>query len=344
MQIKAMLALMFSVWSVYLAGAQEIQFEKQEAGVKSSFRGISVPTDDVAWVSGTGGVVLKTTDSGKNWSRLKVSDKDSLDFRSIYAIDDQKAYVANAGSPSYIYRTEDGGETWKQVFEDVREESFIDAICLWDSLSGIAFGDPIEGRLRLLRTRDGGYNWEDISQQADVGMKAGEAGFAASGTAMRLGSDGKAWIGTGGSQARLLFSYNYGDSWSAYPVPIEQGDASQGIFSLAVINEQRVIAVGGDYKMDRNNTNVIRISSNGSSWEAPKSRLSGYKSSAESLGKDRVLATGTSGTDFSTDGGVSWKNIDQRPFNVVAASPSGTFILIAGAEGALYRLSFSPVQ
>lgn len=309
---------------------------QQKDGI--SFRGMSVPSDSIVWVSGNKGTIGITVDCGENWQWLEVEGYENLDFRSIHAFDKNEAFIANAGSPAYILRTSDGGETWEKVFEDIREQSFLNGISFWDTLNGIAFGDPIEGRLQLVRTTDGGKNWENISEQSDVSMKSGEVAFAASGTAMRLGSDGKIWIGTGGSQARLLFSYNYGANWNAYNVPIEQGEASQGIFSIAVYNDRQVIAVGGDYTNDRNNNNVIRMTSNGSVWSAPKTRLSGFKSSVDFINEEQVIATGTSGTDMSIDGGETWRFLSERSFNVVKASPNGEAVFLAGSQGDVCKI------
>jgi len=262
-----------------------------------------------------------------------------MDFRSIAAFSEQKAIIVHAGSPAVILLTEDGGASWQKVFSYDVDQIFYNGIGFWNEKQGIVFGDSIGGQLQLLITEDGGKNWMNISDEAHVEMQPGEVAFAASGTSIFTKDQGLVWIGTGGTQARLLFSYDYGKTWTSYRVPIEQGEASQGVFSLAVNNRNELIAVGGDYKNFKNNNNVIQLSANGISWKAPKNRLSGYKSCVTYVNDTCVVATGSSGTDISLDGGQTWKLLDDQAFHVVRASTSGKWILLAGEEGTIYRIT-----
>ncbi|WP_166670671.1 YCF48-related protein [Olivibacter sp. XZL3] len=333
-----MLLSLVILFTVGTLKGQQFKLEMLQEGKDVSFRGMSIPSDSVAWISGTKGTIVKTTDGGENWTWLKTEGYEDFDFRSIVAFSDKKAIIVNAGSPAVILLTEDGGTSWKKVYSYDAKEIFYDGISFWDDKKGIVFGDPIEGKLQLLVTEDGGNTWMNISDDANVQMKDGEAGFAASGSSIRTAGNGLVWIGTGGTQARLLFSYNYGQSWTSYRVPIEQGEESQGIFSLAINDQKQLIAIGGDYKNFRNNNNIIQLSTNGMNWNAPKTRLSGYKSCVDFVDDTFVLATGTSGTDFSVDGGQSWKLLDEKSFHVVRASESGKLVLLAGDKGNIYRM------
>ncbi|GAA4797573.1 YCF48-related protein [Olivibacter ginsenosidimutans] len=329
--------------SVFVLGfsveAQTFQLAKVQEGKAVSFRGMAIPNDSVVWISGSAGTIAKTIDGGKNWQWLTAKGYEGLDFRSIVAFSDKKAIVVNAGKPAVILLTEDGGDSWQKVYSYDVEGAFYDGIGFWDEQKGIVFGDPIAGKLQVLSTEDGGKSWNNISDEANVEMKAGEAGFAASGTSIVTKDNGLVWIGTGGSQARLLFSYNYGKSWTSYQVPIEQGESSQGVFSIAINHQNQLIAVGGDYQNFKNNNNVIQLSSNGMTWAAPKSRLSGYKSCVRYINDTCVVATGTSGTDISMDGGQTWKSLSEQAFNVIAVSETGKLIFLAGEKGTIYQLT-----
>ena len=46
----------------------------QQSGAAVRLRGISAVSDTVAWASGAGGTVLRTTDGGRAWSRVVVPD------------------------------------------------------------------------------------------------------------------------------------------------------------------------------------------------------------------------------------------------------------------------------
>ena len=63
----------------------------QSTGVDARLRGVSAVTDKVAWASGTGGTVLRTTNGGDTWIPVTVPNADALDFRDIDAIDENVA-------------------------------------------------------------------------------------------------------------------------------------------------------------------------------------------------------------------------------------------------------------
>jgi photosystem II stability/assembly factor-like uncharacterized protein len=56
----------------------------------------------------------------------------------------------------------------------------------WSSSEGIAFGDPIDGRLLILRTSDAGESWTEAPLEQRPRVQDGQAGFAASNTAMTV--------------------------------------------------------------------------------------------------------------------------------------------------------------
>ena len=76
---------------------------------------------------GANGVVLKSTDGGKNWERIAVPGGDELDFCGVRAFSSAAAYVMSSGSgeKSKIFKTIDGGATWKMQFTDTRPAFFL---------------------------------------------------------------------------------------------------------------------------------------------------------------------------------------------------------------------------
>ena len=117
---------------VRAAGGDGSWWTVQTSGIDTNLRGVSIaiftdPHPDptpVVWASGSNGVILRSKDVGKTWQRLHVQGGETLDFRSIQAIDARKAYVMSIGDAgnSRIYKTTDGGATWKLQYADKRTQ------------------------------------------------------------------------------------------------------------------------------------------------------------------------------------------------------------------------------
>lgn len=308
-------------------------------GPNTSIRGMSVVSDEVAWVSGSNGYVGKTTDGGKTWQWIQPAGYEKLDFRDIEAFDSQKAIVVNAGSPAYMLLTVDGGKTWTERYQNLDSAIFLDGMDFWDAKNGIVFGDPILHKMKLLRTRDGGLTWNDISENLKTELTEGEAGFAASGTTIRTLPGGATWIATGGSVANIYFSADYGDKWKRFSCPIMQGEPSTGTFSMAFNDKSKGIVVGGNYLKDKDNSNNVLLTyDGGKNWTKPVKPVSGYRSGVTYITARFLVATGTSGTDISEDGGRTWHPVSDQSFNVVQTAKKGKLALLAGNKGTIYKI------
>src|SRR5258706_15194724 len=92
--------------------------EMLTSGTKTSIRGLSVVNDNVIWVSGSNGIVGRSNNGGKTWNWVTVKGFEKNDFRDIEAFDAVTAIIMSVADPAYILKTNDGGETWKIVFEN----------------------------------------------------------------------------------------------------------------------------------------------------------------------------------------------------------------------------------
>lgn len=309
----------------------------------ASIRAMSVVSDAVIWVGGSHGYVGRTTDGGNNWQWMRPGDS-TLDFRSMKAFDDQRAVVANAGSPAYIFLTTDGGAHWKKVYVNKDSAIFLDGLVFRNKKEGIIYGDPLEGHFVILKTKDGGAHWKMESRRRRPKALEGEASFAASNSAIfALTGSRRLWIGSGGTTSRVFFSKNFAKRWRPVSLPIIQGKNSTGIFSLAFFNKDTGICVGGDYLADSVRLNNAMLTTDGGkTWQKPLINPYGYRSCVAYLSRDTLIATGTSGTDFSRDGGITWQSISPKGFNIVGISTTApNVIFLAGANGRIARLEFS---
>src|ERR1044072_7246604 len=132
----------------------------QTSGVTARLRGVSAVSESVAWASGSGATVLRTTDGRATWNKLNVTTE-ALDLRDIDAIDAKTACVLSIGNgpASRIYKTIDGGATWTMQFKNDDAKAFLDAMSFWDANHGVVFGDSVDGQFYILTTQNGGRTW-----------------------------------------------------------------------------------------------------------------------------------------------------------------------------------------
>lgn len=329
-------AFFFLLTFFTVSGAQWI---RQNIDTKASLRGLSVVSENIVWASGTQGTVLRTIDGGKTWSVIKVPDAENLDFRDIEAFGADKAYILSIGEgeASRIYKTTDGGATWKMQFKNTNPKAFFDALAFWDENHGMAMSDPVDGKYLLIRTTDGA-NWTPADNARMPAAKNGEAAFAASGTCLLTQGDNNIFLVSGGQAARVFRSADRGLTWSVAETPIVKGTAGSGIFSIAMRDKKRGVIVGGNYEKPNDLTNNLALTRDGGKTWTSAEALGGYRSGVAYLDKKTILAVGASGSDISTDGGKTWKNLDRENYNAVQAKGKKA-VWAVGAGGLVSRFA-----
>jgi photosystem II stability/assembly factor-like uncharacterized protein len=290
------------------------------------------------WACGSHGIVMRSNDGGKTWSRVDVPDAGAMDFRSIQAFGDATAYVMSIGpgAASRIYKTTDAGKHWTLEYEAKRAAIFLDDLVCMSKNNCYAVSDPVDGKFLLLHTGDGA-NWRDLPRDAMPAALPGEGVFAASGTSLAVSKEGIYFVTGGAKIARVFRSKDRGKSWRVFDTPIYSGNASSGIFSIAQ-SGSAVVIVGGDYKNVAGAERVAAYSSDGgASWKLSQAGPGGFRSGAVFLDDLRVIAVGPSGEDFSFDGGAHWAVVGALDLNAVAVFHSRAWG--AGAKGTIARMS-----
>lgn len=298
------------------------QWVKQTVNTTASFRGLSVVNEKVVWASGTGGTVIRTIDGGTTWKVFSVPDAAKLDFRDIEAFDANTAYILSIGNgdSSRIYKTNDGGETWKLQFRNEDPKAFFDAIACWDKGNCIAMSDPVDGHYLLISTVNGGDKWERIVSNQMAAAIDGEAAFAASGTCLITQGKTNAFIVSGGKDSHVFRSTDRGKTWTSAKSPIISGPSGAGIFSIAMWDAKNGVIVGGNYEKPGEAGGTLgSTDDSGVTWK-PGKGLSGYRSGVAFIDAGTIVAVGTNGSDMSSDGGKTWKNLDKLDYNSVQAN------------------------
>src|SRR5262245_2088401 len=316
----------------------------QTSGVTARLRGVSAVNERMAWASGSGATVLKTTDGGQTWQKLHVTDE-ALDFRDVDAVDAQTAYVLSIGNgpTSRIYKTTDAGKTWALQFKNEDPKVFLDAMSFWDANHGIAFGDSVDKQFYILTTADGGHTWSRAPAANLPPAQENEGAFAASGTNIALFGKSHAWIGTGAAaKSRVLRTTDGGRTWQVADTPLASGPSS-GIFSIAFRDAKHGVIAGGDYRKEQEAVDNLAVTSDGGiTWTLVKG-LSGFRSVVAYVPGTKtptLLALGPSGGDYSTDDGKTWQPINGPGFDTFSFIPGRSTGWGAGANGKIGKLTF----
>ncbi|KAF9870928.1 oxidoreductase [Colletotrichum karsti] len=321
-----------------------LTWEIVPTGSQQQFRGLSPVSDKIAWVSGTNGTVLRTTDGGASWTVVGPSlaaEDAELQFRDVHAFSAEKAVILSIGegTDSRVYITSDGGATWAQKFANEEPAAFYNCVDFEDENRGIAVSDPVDGKFRLIETLDAGETWNIVDSSGMAPALEGEFGFAASGTCISTAA-GRWYLASGGVDPGRVFRSPDGHSWDASNSTIA-GGAAAGVFSVRFRDEVHGIAVGGDFRVVNGSAYTSAWSEDGGvTWTASEVFPGGYRSgSSWAPGLCGVaVAVGPSGSDITVDGGRTWKTFDTGSFDSVECL-GGRVCWASGSGGRVGRLS-----
>lgn len=217
---KPLLLFVIILFSVFLKNldAQPQFYTEQNSGVTSSLTSVSMDnsTPSRVWVCGNGGVVLKTTNSGTNWLNVSSGIPNSLNLVTISSkAVDTVLTAGNVGTTTYVYRTQNGGANWTQVF--TQANGHINAIWMTSMPQGFMVGNPVSGRWSIWKTNNSGLNWDS------TGLYITQAGSETGWNNSLAIIYNNIWFGTNNS--RIYKSSNFGTSWTYATTPEQKSTA-----------------------------------------------------------------------------------------------------------------------
>lgn len=263
----------------------------------------------IGWFVTHRGELGKTVDGGKHWNVQQETITDGLFFVSP-DIGWGYSFVSVG-----LKRTINGGESWKYVDRDVRRVHFLDPSHGWG----------IEGRRRIVSTRDGGDTWVPVK---DVGVvKLQKIFFLDQQTGWVLGTDGS-------RPARgYIFHTQDGNTWERHE--IGRVSLSSPLF---FVDKERGFVSSPDkllYTVDK-----------GKTWAESQ-----FDEAKPGLFYDLLFvnmnegwAVGVGGIFKSTDQGESWKRVSPKPFGEILKKiafieqNSKPALLFLSPSGKLFRM------
>jgi photosystem II stability/assembly factor-like uncharacterized protein len=278
-----------------------------------SVRAICLDEGKVWYANDKGKIGYIHLTSNQRYQQQIIDDSVKPHFRGI-AKTQENIFFLSTEKPAAIFKLNKASKEISKVFSDDSPNAFFNGIQFWNNTEGIVMGDPQNGCLNLLITRDGGISWKKVSCSDLPKTEVGEVAFAASNSSLVV-KNKCTWIVTGGKKARVFFSPDKGDSWSVYNTPICQGNPMEGIFTADFFNDTVGIITGGNYeKQDWNENNKALTINNGQTWSLlSKGMGSGYSTCVQFVpegGGILVVSVGPRGIYFSNNSGHRWKKIN----------------------------------
>jgi len=326
-------------WMLFACSKPHYNFEFIELNSPgtSSLRAIFALDEHTVWVSGSQGQVYLSVNGGLSWKAIAIPGCENTEFRSLHAWDSLRALVFDISTEGKAYLTTNGGLSWEEVYRSPEKGAFFNSLKFVDEKQGIAISDPIDDRIFILKTEDGGRSWTRLENTP--ASLAGEINFAASNTCIEYLPTGEVFIVFGGSRSRVLSSMDFGRSWKFTETPAIKGETA-GLFSVNFLNSKQGVAVGGDFdEPTREGVRAIYTDDGGANWSRAASMPAAYRSCVVSLKDDLLFATGKSGCDFSSDLGKNWSYIDSTGYYAASAVSGKNILFLCGSQGRVAKVN-----
>ncbi len=311
--------LLLSFLSFQSLNAQS--WEEQAIGILPTNYGvfdISVVDENIVWAiafdQNTGsGIplnhiirVLKTVDGGLTWQTFDIEEAEGRISFDIEAFDSNTAFVTtqdyNNGNGRGVFKTEDGGETWVEKFNNI-------AGGVW-----IRFFNEQEGviinRQSIATTQDGGESWQIVSSSNIPSFQSDEYTLLSSGNNSCQVIGNHVWFGT--NKGRVYRSKDKGFTWEAFNTSLGNNAL---ILSVAFRDSLSGIALNANSF----NTSFAETNDGGESWSNITSSPGISISNIEYIPTTDSVLIGTSSlasstnnrvSAYSTDFGRNWETIN----------------------------------
>lgn len=296
-----------------------------------SFRGLAIINDSSWVISGSQNTIVKTTDYGKNFHWIQSETYASRDFRDIEVFTPTHYVALAIAHPGILIETQDGGNTWKEIYRNETEGIFLDALYKTKKGDLYTLGDPIEPKEPFLLK-----NQRQITHLFNHPVKlndAQESFFAASGSNLYV-DEQQAMLVSGG-KASFLYWYTP-NHHKAYALP-KLASTTAGINGLCYEPKYNIgYLTGGDFSSPDSTKGTLlkfSIKKNELHFDQRTTLPSGYKTDAVILSKSKVLVCGYSGVEISEDGGKSWRMITKDSYNTCQLTPDGKRVILVGSKG-----------
>jgi photosystem II stability/assembly factor-like uncharacterized protein len=275
---------------------------------------------DIRGNASHGDGVYKSSDAGKTWKRVGLEDSYHIGAVRIHPKNPDIVYVAALGhlwgsnDQRGVYRTNDGGKTWKQIYTRGPKAGAIDLIldpnnpnaiyaAFWDvhrTPWDLESGGPGSG---LFKSTDGGDTWTDLSEAP--GMPKGVLGRI--GMAVSPVNSDRVWALVEAAEGGVFRSENGGKNWTRINSERKLQQRAW-YYSRIFADPQKADTV---YAL---NTGFYRSDDGGKTFNAiPTPHGDNHYLWIAPNDSNRMIECNDGGANVSTNGGKTWTTQDQQP-------------------------------
>ncbi len=272
---------------------------------KQHFDDVSFVNQQVGWVCGDEGLILKSTDGGRSWSKQDIPTESHL--IEIQFINSEIGWAV--GIDGEVIRTTDGGLHW--ISHSIEASGDIYFLSFRDSLNGWLVGE----KNQAYESTDGGISWKPRAAElvnlldktgkheahfGDVKFVSPNVGFIAASIRPKIGIEEGADLFT----KNVVFKTE--DGGRRWAVLFEK--RARVLYSAEFISEKEMWII---FQNLRNNKEVLRTEDGGKTWikvstlpyPAPASvyfanSKNGWTSTGDGMYADYIY--------YTNDGGKSW--------------------------------------
>ncbi len=230
----------------------------QSTTINSKILCVDIVDTVFAWGGTIDAKVIRTTNGGASW--VQTSSALGGEVTAISGINNQRSVViVNNSASTRIRRTVSGGVSWSTVYEDSSADAHLNAITMLDEMNGYAVGNPVNGVWVILKTTDGGLNWNPTAPLSQNGSEKGIS------NSMKWVDLMNGWFGTDNS--RIYRTNDGGMTWASGITTFQTSS------SVAFTDMSAGVAAGVD---------INWTTDGGASWFTKPAQLSGEITSAAS--------------------------------------------------------------
>jgi photosystem II stability/assembly factor-like uncharacterized protein len=323
------LLIIFSIYFCQINLFPQGRWESVESPTNQVLRSVHFTDSLYGWAAGDSGVVIHTTNSGKDW--IIQNSNTSNKIVDIFFLNRNLGWASSWNSTNLpfgtvLLKTTDGGQNW--ITENYRDDNiFITTILFLDSLSSWMGGKPHA----LVKTTDGGTSWEqaeiDTSLFAffpvlNITFYNSQYGYACGGS---IDGAGVVWSTT-----------NSGTTWFAIN-PLEA--PPDPINEVHAFDSLNIIGVGGDREVY--GVGVIRSSDGGAFWEYKDIGMLGVGLTLDFRTDKEAWSSLNAQQNFmfSSDSGTTWIQIPTPDSTTIidVIFPDSLHGFAVGKEGAILK-------